>query len=206
MLVVSASAAVRQKARLPIALGPKSVFRAVVIEPRKVASLVSAKQVRQAPERAVLAAVLARAGTLRQASASVILEGLWTSRRLDHEARILYGDLILARLSPAILEQVMQQLPPAFTSAFAQKWIKIGEEKGIEKGRREGIEKGRREGLETGLRALRHAIVVLARDRNLRVGARTLAKLEEVSDAEQLERWLRAVPTARTMREVLATK
>jgi hypothetical protein len=100
LLVVTQSEKVANWASVPIELGPGSVVRPVVLRPSVVPVIEQVEQARQAPELAVLSAMVHGGGSVDTA-VRVALAAAMAAHELDRDHFLLYFGLIRSALSEA---------------------------------------------------------------------------------------------------------
>jgi hypothetical protein len=185
LIVVAMTPALAAWCARPIALGhPGFVLEPIVVGPGAIATIVEPAAIRAAPERAVLAAVLAgrspEAAAVAKATIDVLLHD-------GDERYTRYVDLIAASLDDAaraILESWMKE-----THEFVSPYFRRLQAEAIAKGEAEGRAKGEVKGRAED-------VLLVLRARGIEVDDGAEARIRACGDAEILARWLVRAVTA----------
>lgn len=177
----------------PVALGRSNVFRPIVLGPRQIPLITSSEEARQHPEMAILSAFVHRKEMDGEA-ATAVAEGVAASG-MENGLAAYYIDVV-RQVLPEFVRKAVEDgmipsdyVPSEFAVAFVERM----------KAKQAAIEEGMVRG---ELVTLRRAIEGLMADREWALTVDDRAKLEGCSDPNQLHRWLRRVPMARTTRDI----
>ncbi len=183
LVVLAPYTSVADWARQPIVtMQPTSPFLPFVLGPDSIPRIDDALAARQAPELAVLAAIVHGA---RPDGRRVVEAAVDAAAHLDDARAATYFDLIysnLGELARAALEAVMAQGKWEYQSEFAKKYFAEGRVEGRVEGREEGREEGR---VEAARRLLRTVLAARA----VSLSQRAIDAIESESDEGTLEEW-----------------
>jgi hypothetical protein len=189
LVVVTPSATVARWARTPLTLGhPGATMTPVVLGPEEVPVVTDEARAVEAPELAVLSAIVHGDTEAGLAVGRAALAGV---RALDDDHARLYTDIVFKRVGAevrAALEGLMGIETYEYQSEFARRYVA----KGREEGRQEGRQEGRAEAVLTVLDA-----------RGVALTADERAQVLACADVSTLDAWLRRAVMAKTAEDVL---
>jgi hypothetical protein len=190
LVIVTPSAPVAEWAARPIGLGqPGTVLRPLVIGPAQVPVVTNPAEAIEAPELAVLSAVVHGQGDHADDIARAAFEAV---RRLDGEQLAVYTDVVIASLRASariILEGLMANGTYEYQSDFAKKFVAQGQAEGEARGEARG-------------KAL--AVIGVLEARGLPVPPDVRARIEGCIDVGTLDLWIARAVTAAAAAEVVA--
>lgn len=187
LLVVAPDARVARWARRPIVLGPNATVVPLVFGPEAIPVVVREESARRNPGLAMLS-VLAH-GRSEQAFA-VGRAAMLAAWRLPDDRKALYFQVIEDALGASIYAALEDQMAEVVGKGvyFKNAMYRANREAGIKEGLAEGKAQGKAEGKA-------EAVVAVLEARNLRVSAKTRARILACRDLGVLATWVERVGT-----------
>ena len=181
VLVITTSRRVAAWAKLVREVVPGMHYAPLVIGPDEVLAVGTGGHVRQRAELAVLGALVSLDLPVKTA-APIVERALAACRRLPADERVVYSDMILGALGPALKEALMPTIEGyKFRSDFAKEHQALGEARGEARG------------TVTGLRS---AIFDVLDARGFKVNAIAKRRIERETDVDVLRRWHKCAVSA----------
>lgn len=188
VLVITMSRRVATWARRVREVAPGMHFAPLVIGPDEVLAAGSVGHGREQAEWAVLAALVSLEFPVKAAE-RVVKRALNACRRLPVDERIVYSDLILGALGPALKEALMPSIEGyKFRSEFALKHQALGEARGEARGTAAGI---------------RESIFDVFEARAMKVNVIVKRRIMRENDVETLRRWHKSAVTVEKASAIL---
>ncbi|HEY5956646.1 MAG TPA: DUF4351 domain-containing protein [Polyangiaceae bacterium] len=225
VLVISPDAGVARWARTPVEIGPGLAYAPLVVGPREIPAVTTLTAARRHVELAVLSALAHTQAPITKAK-PIVKAALAACAELRTDDKLVYSDVILRALGPALKEAVMQ-LPRGykFQTEYVRQWaadraksMAEGRAAGLAAGRAEGIAAGKAEGRAEGkaegraegkaLGRREGAFAVIERLLRAKFGAipRTAMQRLKGATVEELEHWALQVLTADSLASVLGSR
>ncbi len=194
LLVITPQRSLVRWCAKPIELGhPDFVLRPLVVGPDAVPAIIDVNRASRAPELAVLSVIAhGRTKPVQQAvqiatTTLAALMELAASEQLDDEQTRIYTDLVMASLGKTARQRVENMLMVTegyeYQSDFAKRYVAQGEAKGRAEGRA-------------------GAIIAVLSARGIEPSAETLEHINNCTDLEQLDEWVRRAVTANSADEL----
>jgi hypothetical protein len=207
LVVVTPRASVAGWARKPLLLGPPNgAIQPVVIGPASVPVIKDQAEALQAPELAVLSAIMHGKS---KGGEDIAKAALAAASVLDDRAANLYTDIILLSLrasARAVIEELMGNGTYQYQSDFAKRYYGQGRAEGEALGRAEGEALGRAEGEALGRaagEALGRALLALLDARRIAVPPQVRDRVLGCTDVPTLDEWIVRAATANAIADVI---